>query len=373
MRFTTPAEVMKYALALAERGRGSVEPNPMVGAVIVDRELRRVSEGYHARFGGPHAEAMAISATNEIPPGSTIYVTLEPCAHHGKTPPCAEAIVQAGIRNVMIGSRDPARHGTISGVNVLRSAGISVETGLLADECKLLIRPFRKLKRTGLPYIHAKWAMTLDGRIATRTGSSQWISNEQSREYVHQLRGIVDAVVIGKGTAEADNPRLTARPAGPRNAMRIIFDTRATLRPDSKLFQAAEEHPVLIVCGENASVDNTARLEKAGAEIFRCPLDDEGRPDVVPVLEHLGERELTNLLVEGGAGLLGSMLDRNAIDEVHVFIAPKLVGGRNALPSIGGSGIAEMPDAIQLEQLRTDRFGDDLFVGGLIGNKSYDE
>ena len=227
--FADPRSVMGRAIELASCGIGRVEPNPAVGAVIVDAELNLIAEGYHERFGGPHAEINALHQAGELPETATMFVTLEPCCHQGKTPPCTSALIDAGIKKVVIGMQDAAPHVDGRGIAQLKSAGIDTEVGLLQDQIRRLNAPFIKLVTTGMPYVHAKWAMTLDGKIASRTGHSKWISNSMSREVVHRLRGRMDAVLIGSGTASADDPLLTARPDGPRAAARIVLDSQAKL------------------------------------------------------------------------------------------------------------------------------------------------
>lgn len=227
--FPTPADVMRRALELARQGEGYVEPNPMVGAVIVDDYLQCLGEGFHRQFGGPHAEVNALREAGARAQGATLYVTLEPCNHHGKTPPCVDAVLQAGLRRVVVGMPDPFAKVNGAGIARLREHGVAVEVGLLEAEVRRLNAPFRKLVETGIPWVHAKWAMTLDGKIAARTGHSQWISGAASRAVVHRLRGRMDAIVIGIGTALADDPLLTARPAGPRVATRVVLDSTARL------------------------------------------------------------------------------------------------------------------------------------------------
>ncbi|MBV09737.1 bifunctional diaminohydroxyphosphoribosylaminopyrimidine deaminase/5-amino-6-(5-phosphoribosylamino)uracil reductase RibD [Rubinisphaera sp.] len=366
MQFATPTEVMQRALSLAEQGRGFVEPNPLVGAVIVDENLNLVAEGHHANFGGPHAEADALSKVGQIPENSTIYVTLEPCSHHGKTPPCAEAILKAGLKRVVIGCLDPARHNKETGVDVLRKAGVEVEVNFLKSEAETLLRPFRKLQLTGLPYVHAKWAMTLDGRIASKTGSSQWITNQASRAHVHKVRGLMDAIIVGSGTVLADNPRLTGRPPGPRTPVRIILDSQAIISLKSLLFQTIHEAPVMIACREDVPIEIQKKLINAGAELILSPVNRVGQPELSFLLKELGRRGMTNILVEGGAGVLGSFFDASQVDEVHAFIAPKIIGGGAAFSPVVGVGISNMADALKLEQISIQQFEGDLLVHGYI-------
>jgi diaminohydroxyphosphoribosylaminopyrimidine deaminase/5-amino-6-(5-phosphoribosylamino)uracil reductase len=331
---------MRRALELAERGRGCVEPNPLVGAVLV-RDGVNIGEGWHERFGQAHAEINALARAGEAARGATLYVTLEPCCHHGKTPPCTDAVIAAGIGRVVAAMVDPFPKVAGGGARLLREAGIPVELGLCEAEARRLNAPYLTLLIQARPHVHAKWASTLDGKIATRTGESRWISNERSRAMVHQLRGRVDGVLVGIGTALVDNPRLTARPAGTRVATRVILDSRARLPLDSLLVQTARESPVLIATTGDALPERVAALRAAGCEVLILPAID-GRPALAELLTELGRRRWTNLLVEGGGEVLGAFLDANVVDEVHTFLAPKLFGGNDAPGPIAGLGVARL-------------------------------
>lgn len=351
------------ACQLARQGAGSVEPNPQVGCVIV-RDMEIVAEGWHQEFGGPHAEVNALADAGQLARGSDLYVTLEPCCHRGKTPPCTQALIEAGVSRVVVGCRDPNPLVAGHGIKALQAANLEVQ---LADdpECMQLIAPFRKLITTGRPWVIAKWAMTLDGKLATRAGSSQWISGEASRAVVHRLRGMVDAVLVGRGTAETDNPSLTARPPGPRTATRIVLDSRAALPPDCRLLAEISVAPVMIVCREDAPADRTAALSAAGAEVLRVS-GGTREERVAELLHELGSRKKTNILVEGGSGVLGAFFDAQAIDEVHAFIATKLVGGQNALAPIAGQGLADMQSAWQLERVEIEHLEGDVHIHGFV-------
>ena len=355
---------MRRALDLAILGQGYVEPNPMVGCIIAQGgEI--VGEGRHRQFGGPHAEVEALAMAGPRAAGATLVVTLEPCCHHGKTPPCTEAIIAAGVRRVVAAQQDPFPQVAGSGLAALRSAGIETEVGILQSEARRLNAPYLKLVSTGRPWVIGKWAMTLDGRTATRTGSSRWISNDESRRIVHALRGRVDAIVVGRATARTDDPLLTARPPGPRTALRVVVDSRATLSSQSQLVRSAREVPVLVAAGPNAPLGDRRRLADAGCEVFICEADSHaGR--LRKLLEELGRRRLTNVLVEGGGQLLGGLLDDRQIDEVHVFVAPKLIGGESARSPIEGGGITEMGDALRLDSPQWKQLGDDLYLTGRI-------
>jgi diaminohydroxyphosphoribosylaminopyrimidine deaminase/5-amino-6-(5-phosphoribosylamino)uracil reductase len=321
---------MRRALDLAEKGRGNVEPNPLVGAVVV-RDGKSVGEGWHEKFGHAHAEVYALRQAGDAASGATLYVTLEPCCHHGKTPPCTDAVIKAGIAWVVAAMEDPFPQVAGQGASILRTAGISVDFGVCAKDAQRQNAPYLKLLRTGRPYVHAKWAMSLDGKIATKTGDSKWISNDASRRRVHELRGRMDGILVGIGTALADDPQLTARPPGPRIAQRIVVDTTARLPLTSQLVRTAREIPTLIVVGASAE-SSTASLRTAGCEILSLPCDDMGKPRLASLLDELGRRRWTNLLVEGGAAILGSFFNDDLVDEAHVFIAPKIVGdGKNAV------------------------------------------
>jgi diaminohydroxyphosphoribosylaminopyrimidine deaminase/5-amino-6-(5-phosphoribosylamino)uracil reductase len=355
---------MTRALELALRGRGAVEPNPMVGCVIA-RGAEIIGEGWHRRFGGPHAEIEALQVAGPRAQGATLYVTLEPCCHHGKTPPCSAAVRAAGIGRVVAAMADPFAAVAGKGLAELASAGIAVESGTLAAEARHLNAPYLKLLAAGRPWVIAKWAMTLDGKLATAAGDSRWISGERSRAVAHELRGRVDAVLVGIGTVQADDPLLTARPPGPRTAVRVVADGRARTSPESRLVRTARQSPVLIVTGSAAAESDRRRLAEAGCEVVSLA---EAPPAerVGALLDELGRRQMTNVLVEGGSCLLGSFWDAQAIDEVHVFIAPKLAGGAGAPSPLGGTGIHRMADAQALDEVRVEEVGDDIYVTGRL-------
>ena len=349
---------MRRALELAERGRGTVEPNPLVGAIVV-RDGQVAGEGWHQHFGEPHAEANALIAAGKAAHGATLYLTLEPCCHHGKTPPCTDAILRAGVRRVVASMQDPFPQVAGKGADLLRAAGIEVEIGLCEPEARRLNAPYLKLLATGRPYVHAKWAMTLDGKIATRTGDSKWISNDGSRRRTHELRGRMDAIIVGVGTVLADDPLLTARPLGPRTPTRIVLDSHGRTPLSSQLVRTAREAPTLI-----ATLGTKApELRNAGCEVLELP-SKNGRVELAALLNELGRRRMTNVLVEGGAAVLGSFLDAGAIDEVHVFLAPRLAGGAAALTPIGGRGVEKIAQALTLVECRTELIEGDVYVHG---------
>jgi diaminohydroxyphosphoribosylaminopyrimidine deaminase / 5-amino-6-(5-phosphoribosylamino)uracil reductase len=355
--------MMNRAIALARRGEGFVEPNPMVGCVIVGDGVV-VGDGWHQRFGGPHAEVEALRAAGGLAAGATMYVSLEPCCHQGKTPPCTEGILAAGVSRVVAAIKDPFPKVAGGGLARLADAGVAVEVGLQEAEARDLNAPYLKLLATGRPWVIAKWAMTLDGKIATRSGASQWISGEASRQVVHRLRGRVDGIIIGRRTAEIDDPLLTARPEGERPrrvATRVVLDSQAKLSSSSNLVRTAKDCPTLIAVGPDALEANVQQLMDAGCEVFTCSAMTH-RERLMGVLNELGRRRMTNLLIEGGGVLLGSLLDAGQIDEVHIFIAPKLIGGMNAPSPVGGPGVEKMAEAIALSAPIVEQIGSDLYV-----------
>ena len=356
---------MRQALALARRGAGLVEPNPMVGAVVAAPDGTIVGEGWHARFGGPHAEVAALGAAGAAARGATLFVTLEPCCHHGKTPPCTDTIEASGISRVIVATGDPFPDVAGRGIARLRSAGITVDIGLLAREAGRLIAPFTKLVTTGRPWVIAKWAMSLDGKVAApASGDDRWISSEASRALVHGLRGRCDAILIGIGTALADDPLLTARPAGPRVPLRVVLDSAARLPLSSRLVQSARASPLLVAVGPEASSDRLSALAARGCEIWRSELADRDAR-LQALLAHLGTRRLTNLLVEGGPEVLASFAALDAIDEVWAFVAPRLLGG-DATPAITGHGHAAIALARSIEIEDVSHPGGDLFIRGVV-------
>jgi diaminohydroxyphosphoribosylaminopyrimidine deaminase/5-amino-6-(5-phosphoribosylamino)uracil reductase len=365
MAFTPFDEAaMRRAVELAARGRGFVEPNPQVGAVIIRNDVV-VGEGWHERFGGPHAEVMALRAAGPRARGATLCVTLEPCCHHGKTPPCTEAIRAAGIARVIIAADDPFPAVDGRGIAALRAAGIEVECGLLAAEAERLTAPFRMLVTRGRPWVIAKWAMSLDGRLSAAPGQDRWISSAESRGVVHDLRSRIDAIAVGIGTALIDDPLLTARPAagtpaGPRQPLRIVLDRAARLPPSSKLVRTARDVPVLVAVGPEADAARVAALEAAGCEIWRsAAADSPGR--TASLLEELGRRRLTNLLVEGGPTLLAGMLAADQVDEVWTFVAPVILGGG---PAAGPPPLADVP-RLAIDDVSFP--GGDVLIRGTIG------
>lgn len=351
---------MLTALALAERGRGWVEPNPLVGAVIV-RNGEIVGRGWHAKFGGPHAEVMALAEAGDRAQSATLYVTLEPCNHHGKTPPCVGAIIASGIRHVVTAMLDPFPMVKGAGVKALRNASLDVEIGDGESEARRLNAPYLILVQESRPYVHLKWAMSLDGKLATRTGDSKWISGQESRQIVHELRGRMDAIIVGSGTVAADDPLLTARPAGPRVPARIVLSSNGNISQQCRLLQTAGVAPVIIATKQQRQVP--------GIETMALP-ELAGRPSIAALLEELGRRRMTNVLVEGGSRVFAAFADAGLVDEAHVFIAPKLIGGESAMSPLAGRGCDRLENASCFTRTDIRKVGDDTYIQAVVEQKT---
>jgi diaminohydroxyphosphoribosylaminopyrimidine deaminase/5-amino-6-(5-phosphoribosylamino)uracil reductase len=363
---------LERAIELARNGAGAVKPNPVVGAVVA-RDGKVLGEGWHEQFGGAHAEVNAIEACGVVDlSGATLYVSLEPCCHEGKTPPCTEAILQAGIRRVVVASDDPTEKASGRGLGILRDEGVEV---LLADNelaarARLLNQAFRKHARVGRPWVLFKSAMTLDGKVATRTGDSQWISGEDSRELAHRWRASVDAVVVGIGTALADDPRLTARPDGlaaelPPQPRRVVFDSLARLPPSSQLVAAAAEIPLTVVVSRAAARADTDALEAAGVQVLVATGENEPAR-VRSALEQLGTQGIASVLLEGGPHLAGAFLDAGEIDEIRLFLAPLLLGGSAARDPLEGKGVERISEALRALTFECARVGEDLLISARL-------
>jgi diaminohydroxyphosphoribosylaminopyrimidine deaminase / 5-amino-6-(5-phosphoribosylamino)uracil reductase len=363
---------LERAIELAGRGVGTVKPNPVVGAVVA-RDGEVLGEGWHERFGGAHAEVNAIEACGMADLGqATLYVSLEPCCHEGKTPPCTEAIVQSGIKRVVVGSDDPTEKAAGRGLGILRDEGVEVvlADGELATRARLLNQAFRKHARVGRPWVLFKSAMTLDGKVATRTGDSQWISGQASRELAHRWRASVDAVVVGIGTALADDPRLTARPEGLADEVenqprRVVFDSLARLPPTSQLVTAAHEIPLTVIVSRAAARADTDALEAAGVQVLVATGENEPAR-VRSGLEQLGSIGVSSALLEGGPRLAGAFLDAEEIDEIRLFLAPLLLGGSAARDPLEGEGVAQISDALRALTFDCERIGEDLLVSARL-------
>ncbi len=367
----TTAEIdsywMRRALTLAARGEGLVEPNPLVGCVIVEPKTNElIGSGFHVEFGKAHAERAALDdallhGNEKRLRGSSAYVTLEPCCHFGKTPPCTKALIGAGIARVVVAQLDPFPAVCGSGIAELTDAGIEVTVGCEQAAALRLNAPYRKRLEKKRPWVIAKWAMSLDGKIATRTGDSQWISGEVSRTRVHELRGRVDAILIGSQTALADNPLLTARTNVPplRKALRIVMDSRLRIPINFRLVETARETPVLLVAGPDALPEKAEQLRQLGCLVFCSTLSDPNAR-LEELLQTLAtEHSVTNLLVEGGGLLVGSLLQLGQVDQCEVFIAPKLIGGKDAPSPIGGLGISHLRDCLTANSCSVQPSGED--------------
>lgn len=353
---------MRRALELAERGRGLTSPNPMVGAVVVAASGEVVGEGTHLRAGGPHAEREALDAAGPRARGATLYLTLEPCAHQGRTPPCVPAVVEAGIARVVAAIGDPNPLVAGRGFELLRGAGIEVRQGVLAAEAARQNRVFLTAVAERRPHVTLKAGMTLDGKIADASGASRWITGEAARAHAHRLRSESDAVVVGITTVLRDDPELTVRLSRPwpREPYRVVLDTGGRTPPGARLIGAGDPRRALIAVGDGAPADRTERLAAAGATVVRCATRD-GRVDPGALLAELYAREARGVLVEGGGEVHAAFLDAGLVDRVAIFVAPLLVGGRSAPAAVGGAG-RELKSAVRLGPLAVTPLGDDLLI-----------
>ena len=362
--FFMPVEqYMRRAIQLAAQGEGKTRPNPLVGAVIV-KDGRIIGEGYHTRYGGLHAEREALAdckRRGESPEGADIYVTLEPCCHTGKQPPCTEALAEAGVGRVIVGSSDPNPLVSGKGIEFLKQHGIQVETGFLKEECDALNTIFFHYITTGKPYVALKYAMTADGRIATVTGASKWITGEEARCHAHGLRNRYAAILVGKNTVLADDPMLNCRLPGGVNPLRIVLDSHLCIPVESHLVQTAREIPLMVVCGSEVSAEKKAQLEKLGAEVLCLPGAD-GRPDLVALVRELGRRGVDSLLIEGGSQVHYSALKAGIVNHIYSYVAPKIFGGERALGPVSGAGAAQVADAFRLCPGRTQLLGSDILI-----------
>lgn len=365
------SKYMEDALVQAARGLGQVSPNPMVGAVVV-RNGRLSGRGFHQQYGGPHAEVFALKDAGEKARGGTLYCTLEPCNHHGKTPPCTQAVIDAGIAHVVLGARDPNPRAA-GGIERLRAAGIEVTTGILEEKCTALNAPFFKTVNEGLPYVTLKWAMTLDGKIATANGDSKWITGEAARDHAHCLRACHDAVLAGIGTVLADNPRLDVRAKGTEpgrfQPRRVILDSKARTPLNATLWDIPGAGPVTIFVTSEAPASRVEALRNRGAAVLSC-LANDGRIDLREMLQALSGLGVNSVYVEGGSAVLGAFVDAKLFDAVRIFVAPKIAGGLKSLSALGGNGVDSMVKALQINNLRlVQSFGGDLLLAGEAGPK----
>lgn len=357
---------LRRTLELAERGRGRTSPNPVVGAVVLGADGQAIGEGYHHTHGAPHAERVAIESCSKDTTGGTIYVSLEPCAHTGKQPPCTEAIIEAGIARVVYASDDPTEKASGRGPGILRDEGIEVVAadGEIAAAARMINQPFRKHAKTGRPHVLFKSAQTLDGKVATASGDSQWISGEESRELAHRFRAECDAIAVGIGTALSDDPMLTARvegTPGDRQPMRVIFDSEARLPLDGALVASAREVPVVVVASRAAPRETLASLEAAGVDVIVAAGANEAAR-VVSALNELGSRDVQSLLLEGGPHLAGAFFEAGEVDWLCLFLAPIVLGGKQARSAVEGAGVERIADAYKALSIQSDRIGDDVMI-----------
>ncbi len=367
----TDTLLMHRACALARRGEGLVEPNPMVGAVVASPDGKVLGEGWHKHFGSAHAEVHALASAGQAAKNGTLYVTLEPCCHTGKTPPCTNAILSAGIRRVVVAATDPFPAVAGQGISILQKAGLQVDVGLLRDEAVRLTAPFRMFVTAKRPWMIAKWAMTLDGYLVLPKPESsssetsqkqQWISSDTSRAVVHDLRRRADAIVIGIQTAVDDDPLLTARPAGPRPLIRVVLDRHARLPMNSRLVQTAQEFSLLVAVGPDAPEGRLKQLQDNGCEVWRSSTTRSNQM-LLELVQEFARRQMTNVLVEGGTHILESFYDAGLIDEVWAFLAPRLLQKPES-----SAGIRKILSNTRIEAI--DQTGGDLFFRGLVRHES---
>ena len=354
---------MRRAIELALRAEGQTSPNPLVGACVV-KGGRIVGEGLHKMAGLPHAEVNALNAAGQKAKGASLYVTLEPCDHFGRTPPCTEAIIRSGIKEVIIAMRDPNPINNGRGIRRLKKSGIKTVQGVLEDKAKAMNRPYIKFITKGLPYVTLKLAESLDGKIATSRGDSKWITGEEARRRVQFLRGRVDAVMVGVNTIIKDDPRLTLR-VGKKKLTRIILDSRLRTPLDARIFADSERSPIVIAAAEGANQNKARALEKRGALVLSVK-SRRDKVDIVQLLKILAEMGMMHILVEGGGELAASLIENGLADHLLFFIAPKIIGGRDAVTSVEGDGVDLVSGAVRVKGIKLRRFGEDILVEGDI-------
>lgn len=367
---------MLRALELARKAEGYTSPNPMVGAVMV-RDGHIVGEGFHQCAGAPHAEVEALREAGDAARGATLYVSLEPCNHYGRTPPCTDAIINAGITRVVFATSDPNPHVAGGGAHRLQQAGIEVISGVCEEQAQELNRFFFRHARTGRPYLIAKFAASLDGKIATHTGHSQWITGAAARERGHSLRHRVDAILVGVGTVVADNPRLTTRldQATPRHPIRIILDSTGWTPLDAHVLDPATPGQTIIATTSAMPHNREQALiaQNSAVEVLRLPATGEGTVDIGALLDVLGRRQVQSVLVEGGSRVLGTCVDSGYVNEVWAFLAPLIIGGQDALSPVGGIGCSHLSDALRLTDVTIEMVGDDVLIRGRSAPARQDE
>ena len=360
----TIPEHMRRALELARSAPEVVSPNPIVGAVVLDAQSNVAGEGWTQPPPGPHAEVVALQAAGERARGGTMYVTLEPCNHHGRTPPCTDAIIAAGVAEVHYAVVDPNRKVAGVGAKALEATGIRTITGEGEEEARRINEAFFKYRTTGLPFVIAKWAASLDGRIAAASGDSRWVSGPETRKWSHRLRTRIDAILVGSSTVVIDDPQLTARPEGDEGArqpLRVVVDTRGRTPPMAQVF--TEPAKTLVATSHDAPREWRAAIEARGAEVLALPVAGD-HVDLRALLENLGQREILTVLVEGGGIILGSFFDAGLVDKVHAIIAPIVVGAADAPAAVAGQGAERMAEALRLREVTVERLGEDLLVTG---------
>ena len=364
---------MLRALELARRAQGHTSPNPLVGAVLV-KEGCVIGEGFHRHVGAPHAEVEALREAGEAAAGSTAYVTLEPCTHYGRTPPCVEALIAAGVTKVYSAVEDPNPHVNGGGHEVLRAAGIYVHTGLCAVQAQEINKPFFKYVVCGQPWVTAKFAMILEGKLATRRGESQWITGKEARQRGHQLRSIADVVLVGAGTVLADNPRLTTRlsdlDGDIRNGLRVVVDSSGRVPITARMFARDLSGDSVLATTSAVDTSHCQTLRAQGVQVWQLPANSDGRVDLGALLDEIGKREKLTLLVEGGGELMGSLLAEGMIDEVCAFVAPLMIGGRDAPSPVGDPGVTELSEALRLSSLGIEKIGSDVLIRGDVLNEA---
>ena len=363
MRDDLDKRYMRMALRLALKGAGRTSPNPMVGAVLV-RDRRIIATGYHRRAGSDHAEIVALKRAGQRARGATLYLNLEPCDHQGRTPPCTAALIRSGVKKVVVGMVDPNPLVSGGGIRRLRRARVQVRVGLLEAECRRLNEAFRKYISRRIPFVILKLAASLDGRIATSTGESRWVTGSGARQYVHHLRDQVDAVIVGAGTVLADDPRLTCRVPGGNDPLRVVLDGRLRISLKAHLLHQREPEKTIVVTGSGAPLKKIAAIQACGATVWKFPLR-EGRISFAPLLRKLGKMGLLSVMIEGGATTAGWALKEDVVDKVLFFFAPKIIGGEG-IPMIGPLGIKKMSHARKIKDIEVKRLGKDFLVSGYL-------
>jgi len=359
-------DYMRLALELAGKGRGMVSPNPLVGTIIV-KNGKVVGRGYHLKVGEAHAEINALWEAKDEALGATLYVNMEPCCHYGRTPPCIDRIIQAGVKRVVVGMEDPNPLVSGKGIHALREAGIKVEVGILAEEAKKLNEIYLKYISTGLPFVILKVAMSLDGKIATRGGESKWLTGEESRHLVHRLRSEVDAILVGVGTILVDDPELTVRGVeSQRNPWRIILDSTLRIPPKAKSLEKRGEEKTVVATTSKASLDNVSRLRDQGILVWVFEPDENGKVDIGEVVKEAGKNGLSSLLIEGGSKVNASALKNRVVDKFFFFITPKIMGDGGSIPAIGDLEILKLEEMIELSNVEIQKLGNDFLISGYI-------